>query len=52
MFDRLNENEYSQFLEWLRVKCKRPADNFVNIVAMLWNRDGGKRINKCIDLYP
>lgn len=51
MFDRLNENEYGQFVEWLRIKCKRPKGDWENTIAMIWNKDGGKRINKCIDMF-
>lgn len=51
MFDRLEENEYGQFVEWLRMKCKRPKGDWENTIAMIWNKDGGKRINKCIDIF-
>lgn len=51
MFDRLEENEYGQFVEWLRIKCKRPKGDWENTIAMIWNKDDGKRINKCIDMF-
>ena len=51
MFDRLEENEYGQFVEWLRIKCKRPKGDWENTIAMIWNKGGGKRINKCIDIF-
>ena len=51
MFDRLEENEYGQFVEWLRIKCKRSKGDWENTIAMIWNKDGGKRINKCIDIF-
>lgn len=51
MFDKLDENEYGQFVEWLRIKCKRPKGDWENTITMIWNKDGGKRINKCIDMF-